>query len=49
MKTYFTYENGKKATQAKSKTEAAKKLNVKTSKVIISHVHIDFIQNAEKI
>ena len=49
MKTYFTLSNGKKATLANNKKEAAKKLGVKINNVIISHCHIDFIKEFEKI
>lgn len=48
MKTYSTYANGKKATQAKNKKEAALKMGVKPSQVLISCVHIDYV-NAEKV
>lgn len=49
MKTYTTYTNGKKATQANNKKEAAEKLGVKQSQVNISCVHIDYIMNCERI
>ena len=45
MTTYTTYfgTNGKTATQAKNKKEASKKMNVPVSKVLISNVHIDYV------
>lgn len=48
MKTYTTYANGKKATQANNKKEASEKMGVKPSQVLISCVYIDYV-NAEKI
>lgn len=47
MKTYITYfgENGKTATIANNKKDAALKMNVKVSRVLISNVDITILRD----
>ncbi|QGZ15884.1 hypothetical protein [Elizabethkingia phage TCUEAP1] len=47
MRTYITTD--KRATQAKSKFEAALILNVSMNKVYLSGLHIDYLKGYERI